>query len=65
MQLLTEGGWEKRPSFSPNGKMILFATEAQGRGILTIVSSDGRIKQKLSSQAGDVREPVWGPFLKQ
>jgi TolB protein len=64
MQLLTEGGWEKRPSFSPNGKLILFATEAQGRGILAIVSSDGRVKQKLSSQAGDVREPTWGPFLK-
>lgn len=64
MQLLTQGGWEKRPSFSPNGKLVLFATEAQGRGILAIVSSDGRVKQSLSSQAGDVREPTWGPFLK-
>ena len=64
MQLLTEGGWEKKPSFSPNGKLVLFATEAQGRGILAIVSSDGRVKQRLSSQAGDVREPTWGPFLK-
>lgn len=64
MQLLTEGGWEKRPSFSPNGKLVLFATESHGRGILAIVSSDGRVKQKLSSQAGDVREPIWGPFLK-
>jgi len=64
MQVLTEGGWEKRPSFSPNGKLVLFATEAHGRGVLAIVSSDGRVKQKLSSQAGDVREPTWGPFLK-
>lgn len=64
MQILTEGGWEKRPSFSPNGKLVLFATESHGRGVLAIVSSDGRVKQKLSSQAGDVREPTWGPFLK-
>ncbi len=65
MQLLTGGGWEKRPSFSPNGKMVLFASEAQGRGILATVSSDGRVKQRMSPQAGDIREPVWGPFLKQ
>ncbi len=65
MQLLTEGGWEKKPSFAPNGKLILFATEAQGRGILSTVSSDGRVKQRMFPQAGDIREPVWGPFLKQ
>ncbi len=65
MQLLTEGGWEKRPSFSPNGKMVLFASEAQGRGILATVSSDGRVKQRMFPQAGDIREPIWGPFLKQ
>ncbi|MDO8412917.1 MAG: Tol-Pal system beta propeller repeat protein TolB [Gallionellaceae bacterium] len=65
MQLLTEGGWEKRPSFSPNGKLILFASAAQSRGILATVSSDGRVKQKMFSQVGDIREPIWGPFLKQ
>lgn len=65
MQMLTEGGWEKKPSFAPNGKLILFATEAQGRGILNTVSSDGRVKQRMFPQAGDIREPVWGPFLKQ
>ncbi len=65
MQLLTGGGWEKRPSFSPNGKMVLFASEAQGRGILATVSSDGRVKQRMFPQVGDIREPMWGPFLKQ
>lgn len=63
-QILTAGGWEKKPSFAPNGKMILFATEAQGRGILATVSSDGRVKQKMVAQRGDIREPMWGPFLK-
>lgn len=66
MQLLTSGGWDKRPSFSPNGKLILFATESGRRGILTAISSDGRVRTKknLSSQSGDIREPVWGPFLR-
>lgn len=65
MQLLTNGGWEQNPSFAPNGKLILFATEAQGRGILATLSSDGRVKQRMFPQQGDIREPTWGPFSKQ
>ncbi|HEX7455527.1 MAG TPA: Tol-Pal system beta propeller repeat protein TolB [Gallionella sp.] len=63
MEMLTEGGWEKKPSFAPNGKLILFASEARGRGILATVSSDGRVKQHMFTQSGDAREPVWGPHL--
>lgn len=62
IQILTSGGWEKKPSFAPNGKLVLFATEVNGRGILATVSSDGRVKQKMSPQQGDIREPTWGPF---
>lgn len=62
MTLLTEGGWEKKPSFAPNGKLILFASEARDRGILATVSSDGRVKQHMFTQSGDAREPVWGPY---
>ncbi|MDD4928969.1 MAG: Tol-Pal system beta propeller repeat protein TolB [Gallionella sp.] len=63
MVMLTEGGWEKKPSFAPNGKIILFASEARGRGILATVSSDGRVRQHMFTQSGDAREPVWGPQL--
>ncbi len=58
--IVTEGGWEKKPSFAPNGKLILFASEARGRGILATVSSDGRVKQLMFTQSGDAREPMWG-----
>jgi len=61
MELLTEGGWEKKPSFAPNGKLIMFASEARERGILATVSSDGRVKQRMFTRSGDAREPVWGP----
>jgi TolB protein len=61
MQTLTTGGWERKPSFAPNGKIILFASEARGRGILATVSSDGRVQQHMFTQSGDAREPVWGP----
>lgn len=62
IQLLTGGGWHKKPSFAPNGKLVLFANEAQGRGILETVSSDGRVKQRMTPQQGDIREPTWGPY---
>ena len=63
VQVLTENGLDESPSWAPNGKMILYATERLGRGVLAAVSSDGRVKQKLSAQASDVREPSWGPML--
>ncbi len=60
-QILTDSSKDESPSFSPNGRMVLYATEQGGRGVLAAVSSDGRVKQRLSVQSGDVREPAWGP----
>lgn len=59
--VLTNSNRDESPSFAPSGRMILYATESGGRGVLSAVSSDGRIKQRLSIQASDVREPAWGP----
>jgi TolB protein len=64
IQILTDSTKDESPSFAPNGRMILYATEVGGRGVLAAVSSDGRVKQKLSVQASDVREPAWGPLVK-
>ncbi|MEO7404945.1 MAG: Tol-Pal system protein TolB, partial [Burkholderiales bacterium] len=61
-QILTDSSRDESPTFAPNGKMLLYATEAGGRGTLAAVSSDGRVKQRLSIRAADVREPAWGPF---
>lgn len=64
VQILTNSKFDESPSFAPNGKMILYATEINGRGILSAVSSDGQTKQHLSVQSGDIREPAWGPLPK-
>jgi TolB protein len=52
------------PSFSPNGKYIMYATNSGGQRTLAVVSVDGRVKQRLTTQAGNIREPNWGPFMK-
>ena len=62
VQVLTDSAKDESPSFAPNNRMILIATEVGGRGVLSAVSIDGRIKQRLSIAAGDVREPAWGPY---
>ncbi|MHB1100443.1 MAG: TolB family protein, partial [Burkholderiales bacterium] len=63
-QILTDGDLDQSPTFAPNGKLILYASIYSGRGILAIVSTDGGIKQRLTMQSGDIREPAWGPFVK-
>ncbi len=64
VQLLSEGAQDESPSFSPNGRVILYATKVRGKGSLAAVSSDGRVRQRLSESGGDVREPAWAPMAK-
>lgn len=62
-QVLTQGTLDEAPSFSPNGQMIIYATEKNGRGTLGAVSLDGSVVQSLTlGEAGSVREPAWSPY---
>jgi TolB protein len=54
---------DESPSFAPNGKYIMYATQAGSRKSLAVVSVDGRVKQRLTTQAGNIKEPTWGPFM--
>ena len=63
-RLLTDGRLDEAPSFAPNGGMIIYATAGRGgQGELAAVSADGRVRQSLVLQEGEVREPAWSPFL--
>lgn len=59
---LTDTDFDESPSFSANGKYILYATRVEQRGVLAAVSTDGRTRQILSIKDGNIREPSWGPF---
>jgi TolB protein len=61
---LSDNSNDQAPSFAPNGKYILYSTESGGRKALAVVSVDGRVKQRLTIQAGAIKEPTWGPFMK-
>ncbi|PHQ80199.1 MAG: Tol-Pal system beta propeller repeat protein TolB [Coxiella sp. (in: Bacteria)] len=63
VQALTDSGSDESPSVAPNGKMVLYAQNYKGRGVLALVSIDGRIKLRLPAREGNVQEPAWSPFL--
>jgi TolB protein len=63
IRIMSSGSLDESPSFAPNGSMIIYATQHNGRGVLAAVSVDGRVSQRLSQDAGDVREPAWSPLV--
>jgi TolB protein len=60
--VLTHGKLDQSPSFAPNGATIIYAGRDAEAGTLQTVSVDGLVTQRLQSQQGEIREPVWGPF---
>ena len=63
VRALTTSGSDESPSVAPNGKMVIYAKQSGGQGVLAVVSTDGRIKLRLPSREGNVQEPAWSPFL--
>ncbi len=59
---ITDTSADESPSFAPNSRLIVYATQQQGREALMTTTLDGKIKARLSGASGDIREPDWGPF---
>lgn len=59
---LTETVQDESPTFSPNGEMIMYATQSGGKNVLAAVSLDGRVQQVIRLKNDTVREPAWSPF---
>jgi TolB protein len=61
LRVLTEGRLDESPGFAPNGSMILYTHKSGGADQLAAVSIDGKVRQTLRFQGGQVREPAWSP----
>lgn len=62
--LLSDTSADESPSFAPNGRYVMYATESGRRTSLAVVSVDGRIRYRLTALEGGIKEPTWGPFMK-
>lgn len=58
VRIVSDGPMDGSPSFAPNGQALIFARQA--RGSLAMVSLRSGAMRSLK-QAGQVREPAWGP----
>ncbi len=61
---LTDTTADENPSFAGNSRLIMYATQVQGREALMTTTLDGKVKARLAGQNGDLREPDWGPMPK-
>lgn len=59
---ITDTSADESPSFAPNSRLIVYATQQQGKESLMTTTLDGKIKARLQGAGGDIREPDWGPF---
>ncbi len=63
LRILSETSLDDSPTVAPNGTMLIYATRQQGRGVLMLVSTNGRVRLPIPTAQGDVREPSWSPYL--
>lgn len=63
LRVLTDTARDESPTVAPNGVMVIYATQVQGRSLLAAVAIDGRVRFLLPAKQGEVREPAWSPFL--
>lgn len=63
LRILSQTSLDESPTVAPNGTMLIYATRQQGRGVLMLVSINGRVRLPLPTAQGEVREPSWSPYL--
>ena len=63
LRILSDTSLDESPTVAPNGTMLIYATRHQGRGVLMLASTNGRVRLPLPTAQGEVREPSWSPYL--
>lgn len=63
LQILSRSGFDSSPSIAPNGRMVLFETDASQSGMLGMISLDGKVQLHVPADNGSVQDPSWSPFL--
>jgi len=62
LTIMTQNKSDESPYFSPNGGMIIFATNRDNKGILSIISLHNNQIVELTQNEGVIREPSWSNY---
>ena len=62
LTIMTQNKSDESPYFSPNGGMIIFATNRDNKGILSIISVHNNQIVELTQKDSVVREPSWSNY---
>ncbi len=60
---LTDSPADESPTLAPNGRLVMYATHYQDKGVLGLVSIDGHAHFRMPARDGDIQEPSWSPYL--
>jgi TolB protein len=61
-RILTEGFHNEGPTFSPNGRLVMFFRDAGGGPALYTIDITGRNEQRVATP-GYASDPAWSPLL--
>ena len=64
LTVLTQNKLDESPYFSPNGGMIIFATNRDNKGVLSVISLHNNQIVELAQKGAEVREPNWSNYSK-
>ncbi|MCS5591531.1 MAG: Tol-Pal system beta propeller repeat protein TolB [Gammaproteobacteria bacterium] len=64
LTVMTQNKLDESPYFSPNGGMIIFATNRNNKGVLSVISLHNNQIVELAQKGAEVREPNWSNYSK-
>jgi len=64
LTVLTQNKLDESPYFSPNGGMIIFATNRNNKGVLSVISLHNNQIVELAQKGVEIREPSWSNYSK-
>lgn len=58
---LSESSYNERPSFAPNGQVVLYASDRGGKSVLYAATTSGGARARIGVVDGEIQDPAWGP----
>lgn len=62
---LSFGHLDERPRFAPNGHLLSYLTEQNGRSAIGLLTTDGIFGKLIPVEANNIRGIAWSPLIKQ